>query len=378
MEKEEKKEVEEKKEEEKKETKSEEKKEDNTKKNLILCIIGGVLLILLMIVGVFFIFPSITGPKELPDWGKKYYNYLSNFKETAKETLSENNVEMAETYSAVIYDYSEDPTEPPVLGLDPIEPENKYLLLVLLIDGEPKEFVIEKENAKVEMLYNVADQEYYYYFMYQEDDKTHFIKLADYVSYLINNEEKYEETVVKNGEMVTVDGKEIPKVDTLFLEPKTPEIVFEYKPEEVKDLEKNLSYYITDVEKTKASMVDNNKNGLDSKIKEINKIIVTLESQKQEEPSPEPEPEPEPQPDPGPQCEYDYLEWVYDGCYDTFQLVKPGGCGYDVEENGMCYSHNCMLDGGLIDYSCGDQYPKPGPGECPPGYTNHEGYCFMN
>ena len=34
-------------------------------------------------------------------------------------------------------------------------------------------------------------------------------------------------------------------------------------------------------------------------------------------------------------CEYDYMEYVWNGCYDTFQLVKPGGCGYDWEENGV-------------------------------------------
>ena len=42
---------------------------------------------------------------------------------------------------------------------------------------------------------------------------------------------------IKNGEMITVDGKEVLKVDTLFLEPEVPEILMEYKPEEVKDLD---------------------------------------------------------------------------------------------------------------------------------------------
>ena len=362
----------------------EEKKEEKKKNNLVPLLIG-LIVLLCLLVGGYFIFKGLNKPNPMPDWGKKYYHYLNSFSQTAKTTLTENNVEMADTYSAVIYDYSEDPEVPPVLSLDPVIEENKYLLLVLLVNGEPREFVIDKEDARVEMLYNVAEKEYYYYFMYQENGQTHFIKLADYIHSLINPGEPYTETVVTNGETITVDGKEVLKVDTLFLEPKVPEIVFEYKPEEVKDLEKNLSYYITDVEKTKEKQTTTSENGLKKKIEDITKIVVTLEEQKNEptpspEPSPEPAPvpEPEPEPAPQPQCEYDYEEYIWDGCYDTFQLVKPGGCGYDWEENGICYSHNCMQDGGTIDYSCSEQYPIPGPGECPPGYTNHEGYCFMN
>ena len=90
------------------------------------------------------------------------------------------------------------------------------------------------------------------------------------------------------------------------------------------------------------------------------------------------EPTIEPAPEPAPTCEYDYMEYVWNGCYDTFQLVRPGGCGYDWEENGVCYSYNCIQDGGTIDYSCSEQYNKPGENECPPGYELHEGYCFMN
>ena len=99
-----------------------------------------------------------------------------------------------------------------------------------------------------------------------------------------------------------------------------------------------------------------------------------------EEPAKQPVEEPiyEPEPVQTPTCEYDYMEYVWNGCYDTFQLVKPGGCGYDWEENGICYSYNCMLDGGGLDYSCQEQYPIPGENECPPGYELHEGYCFMN
>jgi hypothetical protein len=361
-----------------KEEKKEEKKTEKKNNSLAYFILAAVL-ILLFLFGGLFIYKKLNGTRPMPDWGRKYYNYLSSFSQTAKTTLIENNVQMAETYNAVIYDYAEETNDPPALVLEPIVEENKYLLLVVLVDGEPKEFVIDKEDAKVEMLYNVAEKEYYYYFMYQENGQTHFIKLADYINSLINKDQTYEETVVTNGETITVDGKEVLKVDTLFLEPKVPEIVFEYKPEEVKDLEKNLSYYITDVKETKEKQTTISENGLRTRIDEINKIIVTLESQpKEPEPTPEPEPAPAPEPEPStPQCEYG-MEYVWNDCYDTFQLVKPGGCGYDWEENGICYSHNCMQDGGTIDYSCSEQYPIPGPGECPPGYTNHEGYCFMN
>ena len=369
--------------EEKKETKKEEKR-DNNKKNLILCIISGILLIVLMILGAFFIFPKITGPKEMPDWGKKYYNYLSNFKETTKETFTENKVEMAEVYDAAIYDYSDDENTPPVLGLDPIVEENKYFMLVVLVDGEPKEFFIDKENVRVEILYNLKDQEYYYYLMYQENNQTHFIKLADYIKSLINEGEKYDETVVTNGEKITVDGKEILKVDTLFLEPEASGISFEYKPEKVEDLENNMKYYIEDVTKSKLTIINTDENGLKKKIDEYTKIVVKLESEKKDEPSPEPstppeEPvspgDPDPQPDPH-QCEYDYLEWIWNGCYDRSQLLTPGGCGSAYELNGRCYYYTCINDSQEWDLECADSFDMPGPGECPPGYENHEGYCF--
>jgi len=147
-----------------------------------------------------------------------------------------------------------------------------------------------------------------------------------------------------------------------------------------------MKYYIEDVTKSKLTIINTDENGLKKKIDEYTKIVVKLESEKKDEPSPEPSTPPEepvspgdPEPDPH-QCEYDYMEWIWDGCYDPYQLMRPGSCdmGY-TEQDGICFSFECDgLPETGIDPNCSDQYPKPGYDECAPGLSLHEGYCFRH
>ena len=277
--------------------------EERKKKKGLIIIITTIIILLLVTLTVFFLTRK-KNDDELPDWGKKYYNYLKNFQTESKPLLSENNIEMVDQYQGNLYYYSDNEEDPPLLSLDPepIDENNNYLIVVLLIDGKPRDFVIKKENAEIELLYNIEKEEYYYYLIYQENNQTHFIKLADYIDYLLDNSKQYEEIVVTNGEKINVNGEEILKIDTLFIEPNQPEIQFDYKPEEIKGLEDDFKYYIKDVKNTEKLLKDDNKNGIGEKKEKIKSIIIEIEKQKNE-PIPEPDPEPIPEPTPEPPSE---------------------------------------------------------------------------
>lgn len=284
----------------------EENKKEKDKTALMIIII-----ILLFVIAILCILlipkPKEKEEKKLPDWGEKYYNYLVNFKKNTKNTLKENKVEIVDDYKGSLYYVYEDNNEPPVLALESKPKEtteeikqDNYLMLVLIIDGEAKEFFIKEENAKVELLYNVEQEKYYYYLIYTEGENTHFVKLADYIKYLIDSNNKYEEVIVKTDEKLIVNEKEVLKIDTMFIEPNKADIEFDFKPEEVKNLKDDLNYYITDVKKVKKELTDNSKNGVDEKLKEVQQIIIELEKQQEATLPPEdPEPTPPVDDDPG-------------------------------------------------------------------------------
>ena len=396
---------------------------ENKKEGLKVGFVVLVILILLgiLVAGTLIIIKKFKEDKPLPDWGEKYYDYLKEFKTSSKtkKLLSENKVVMQDEYQgtfytydkkeapAMILEYTPTPSAPTDGGdngkVDPVDPGNpddvepeptpevskNYIVILVLVNGEIKEYVFEANSLRVELLYNIEEKEYYYYLIYREGDSTHFIKVNDYIKSLTDAKFTYNEIVIKDGETVELDGETVLKIDITFFEPENVKgIYFKFNPNNTKELEASMGTYYDNMDDQYKKLIDDKNNGLENYIDNYFYIIIEIygddwgEDPIPEDPSdPEPvEPEPTPEPTPTPTCEYDYMTYIYDGCYDLGQLVTPGGCDYGYyEQNGVCFSFECdgtPEDG--IDPNCKDQYPVPGPNECAPGLSLHEGYCFRN
>ena len=411
---------------------------ENKKEGLKVGFVVAVVLILLgiLVAGTLIIIKKFKDTKPLPDWGEKYYDYLKEFKTSSKtkKLLSENKVVMQDEYQGTFYTYDKkqapamileytptptspastpadggdngnvtpvNPSDPDVVTPEPVEqtPEpveptpvvsKNYIVILVLVNGEIKEYIFEANSLSVELLYNIEEKEYYYYLIYREDDSTHFIKVNDYIKFLTDANFTYNEIVIKDGETVELDGETVLKIDITFFEPENVKgIYFKFNPNNIKELEASMGTYYDNMDDQYKKLIDDKKNGLENYIDNYFYIIIEIYGddwgedpipEDPADPEPEPTPTPTPEPEPTPVCEYDYLTYIYDGCYDLGQLVTPGGCDYGYyEQNGVCFSFECdgnPEDG--IDPNCKDQYPVPGPNECAPGLSLHEGYCFRH